>query len=195
MSLELSDLYPLSKNKNLKGNRRLAREKVMQVLLAFEFCELDIKDIFFHVFFREFNFEEDFDEQFDKLLNPEEIYEIEADTPIVWKEEEILFAKELIGHIQANKDETNQLIEDFAKNWEMERIAPIDKILLEIGVAELMHFPEIPPKVSINEAIDISKKYSTEKSNQFINGILDSVLDKIKAEGKLSKTGRGLKED
>jgi N utilization substance protein B len=71
-------------------------------------------------------------------------------------------------------------------------MAFVDKIVLRMGVAELLYFPDIPPKVSINEAIDISKEYCTKNSGKFVNGILDSVLDELKRDNKLVKTGRGL---
>jgi N utilization substance protein B len=77
----------------------------------------------------------------------------------------------------------------------MNRIALIDKILLRIGICELLHFPDIPPKVSINESIEIAKDYSTAGSAKFINGILDAILAEEKKEGKLNKTGRGLVEE
>ena len=70
----------------------------------------------------------------------------------------------------------------------------IDRILLRIGIVELIYFPDIPPKVTINEVIEIAKDYSTSNSNKFINGILDAVLSDLKKSGKLNKTGRGLIE-
>jgi N utilization substance protein B len=74
----------------------------------------------------------------------------------------------------------------------MDRIALIDKLLLQIGITELMYFPEIPPKVSINEVIEIAKDYSTSNSGKFINGILDAILSELKESGNLNKSGRGL---
>ena len=71
----------------------------------------------------------------------------------------------------------------------------IDHILLRIGLCEIYYFPDIPPKVSINEAIEIAKEYSTAGSGKFINGILDAVLNDLKKAGKLNKTGRGLLEE
>jgi N utilization substance protein B len=85
-----------------------------------------------------------------------------------------------------------KLIRVAFNNRELNRIAIVDKALIYIGLAEFTHFPEIPPKVTINEAIEISKIYSTEKSGVFINGILDGALDYIKINGGINKTGRGL---
>jgi N utilization substance protein B len=71
----------------------------------------------------------------------------------------------------------------------------IDKVLLRIGICELIYFPDIPPKVSINETIEIAKEYSTARSGKFINGILDAILSELKETGKLNKTGRGLVDE
>lgn len=191
---DLREVYPLSKTKNIRGTRRLAREKAMQVIIAYSVCETDLDQLINHIFFREFNFEQEELEKPEKLLRPDEIYELEADIPLTWKEENLVFGKELINGALKNYEATEKLIEEFAKNWELERIAPIDKTLLVLAATELMNFPDIPPKVSINEALDIAKKYSTDKSKTFINGVLDAMLDKFKKEGKLNKTGRGLQE-
>ena len=102
------------------------------------------------------------------------------------------FAQELVNKAVANKDNIDQMIQGRVNNWEMERIALIDKLLLRIGIAELLYFDDIPPKVSINEVIEISKNFSTSNSNKFINGILDAILNELKKSGKLKKAGRGL---
>jgi N utilization substance protein B len=78
------------------------------------------------------------------------------------------------------------------KNWELDRIALIDRIVLRMGICELKYFPEIPPKVSINEAIELAKKFSTERSGKFVNGVLDAVYNELKETGQLVKQGRGL---
>ena len=84
------------------------------------------------------------------------------------------------------------VIEQHIKNWEIQRLAIIDKIILYIALTEFCYFPEIPTKVTINEAIDIAKKYSTAKSGRFVNGILDASLIQLQQENKVTKTGRGL---
>jgi len=86
------------------------------------------------------------------------------------------------------------VIEQHIKNWEIQRLALIDKIILYIALTEFCYFPEIPTKVTINEAIDIAKKYSTAKSGRFVNGILDASLIQLQQENKVTKTGRGLIE-
>lgn len=195
MTTETNELFPLSKQRKIKGTRRIAREKTLQILIAHKISEVDVEMIFPHVFFRIFNFSEEDEQPSEKrLLRPDEIIEIESDTPIKWKDEDIKFGTELIRHTIKGEAEFDKLIEEFAVNWELDRIALIDRVLMHIAIAEFVHFNEIPPKVSVNEAIEISKVYSTEKSSIFINGILDSVLARLKKEGKVNKVGRGLIE-
>ncbi len=105
------------------------------------------------------------------------------------------FANNLVNRVLIHKDELDKNIMRRVDNWEMNRIALIDKILLRMGICELLFFPDIPPKVSINEAIEIAKIYSTAGSGKFINGILDAILSELKESGKLDKTGRGLLEE
>ena len=102
------------------------------------------------------------------------------------------FSEALVNKVIANRSELNDKIAERVANWEMDRIALIDRILLRIGIAELIYFPDIPPKVSINEVIEIAKDYSTSNSGKFINGILDAILNDLKKNGKLKKAGRGL---
>ena len=78
-------------------------------------------------------------------------------------------------------------------NWDKERIAEIDMIILKMGIAEFLYFPSIPVKVTINEYLEVSKEYSTPKSSLFINGILDKFVKELGAREKLNKIGRGLR--
>ncbi len=103
-------------------------------------------------------------------------------------------AKGLFLKVIETKDEIDALIKSRVANWEFGRIAVIDKIILRIGICELLYFDDIPPKVSINEAIEIARRFSTEKSDKFVNGVLDSILDDLKKSGRMKKTGRGLLE-
>jgi N utilization substance protein B len=84
------------------------------------------------------------------------------------------------------------MIADAAKNWDVERIAFIDQILMKMALAELIYFPEVPIRVTLNEVIEISKNYSTPKSSKFINGILDKLSIKLQADKTIVKVGRGL---
>ena len=90
------------------------------------------------------------------------------------------------------KDQIDQEIIQKLRNWDFTRLAMVDKIILRMAVIELLYFKDIPPEVSLNEAIELAKKFSTEKSDKFINGILDAVVNELKRDGKIQKTGRGL---
>jgi transcription antitermination protein NusB len=89
-------------------------------------------------------------------------------------------------------NENDEFLSGLAKNWDPERIALTDKTLIIMGMSELVHFPSIPIKVTINEYIELSKKYSTPKSKSFVNGVLDKVSGKWVKSGKIKKSGRGL---
>ncbi|TXI83694.1 MAG: transcription antitermination factor NusB [Crocinitomicaceae bacterium] len=92
-----------------------------------------------------------------------------------------------------NNDKDNlELIDDLTKNWELDRIAKMDIILMKMAITELQEFSNIPKKVTLNEYIEISKFYSTPKSNGFINGILDKAIDRLEKDNKIVKIGRGL---
>ncbi len=104
------------------------------------------------------------------------------------------FVLKLFRKTLANSAEYNEIISKYAANWEFERIAIIDVILFKMALTEFFEFPSIPVKVTINEYIDISKEYSTPKSRQFINGLLDKMSIDFKNDGKIKKMGRGLIE-
>ncbi|MFD2585843.1 transcription antitermination factor NusB [Croceitalea marina] len=107
-------------------------------------------------------------------------------------EEDMVFAKELLTKTLLKNTEWEKEIEGKTPNWDKDRIAEIDYILLKMGICELLNFSSIPEKVTINEYLEIAKEYSTPKSSIFINGILDKLVKEYKAEGKLQKIGRGL---
>lgn len=102
------------------------------------------------------------------------------------------FARKLFGQTILNNKEFEQSISERTKNWEVERIALMDILILKMALAELITFPNIPIKVTINEFIDISKEYSTPKSKQFVNGVIDKLATDYKEQGKIVKMGRGL---
>ncbi|HXH18865.1 MAG TPA: transcription antitermination factor NusB [Chitinophagales bacterium] len=104
------------------------------------------------------------------------------------------FAKELLEKTLANNQRFTALIEPKLKNWDVDRIARLDMILMKMALCELLCFEQIPVKVSINEYIDISKSYSTPRSKDFINGILDNVMHELREKNEIKKTGRGLVE-
>jgi transcription antitermination protein NusB len=143
--------------------RRHVREKTLQALYALELSDDAAENIWKHTI--------------DEMLDDAESYR---------------FAKSLYQKTVEARSEIDPLIREQATNWEFDRIAVIDKILLRMTITELIFFEDIPPKVSINEAIEIAKRYSTEKSGKFINGVLDAILERLKQENRMHKRGRGL---
>lgn len=112
--------------------------------------------------------------------------------PMYKDDEDRVFAKELFRKSILNHDEIQALIKVHSSNWDVERIAFMDILMMQLAISEFLYFPSIPTKVTMNEYIELSKFYSTEKSRNFINGILDKTLKDLKKEGKINKTGRGL---
>jgi N utilization substance protein B len=173
----------------------MAREKVLQILIATidnaDSWDLVVK----HIFDRQFTFdaEENSDES-GRILHPDEVLELEADVPIQWSEEDRDYAQAVITAARTREAECRELIDKHAKNWEIERIALIDRMLMHMAISELLTCPDIPVKVTINEVIELAKRYSTDKSGTFINGILDAVVSDLTAQGRIEKTGRGLVE-
>jgi transcription antitermination protein NusB len=112
--------------------------------------------------------------------------------PLFKDEEDLEFTKTLFRKSILNSEEYREIIKKHLRNWDLDRVAFIDVLIMEMALCEFMNFPSIPTKVSLNEYIDLARFYSTEKSRTFINGILDKILKSLKDEGKISKTGRGL---
>lgn len=150
----------------MRGGRRKAREIALRALYALELSQNPLDDI--------------------------------IEDMILGRSEDrvaLLFAEQLVRKTVEHLEEFDQKIKEKAINWDFNRIAVLDKLILRMAICEFLYFEDIPPKVTINEAIEIAKKYSTEKSGSFINGILDSVLTDLKRKGKIIKTGRGLIEE
>lgn len=143
--------------------RRIVREKVLQALYAYELSKEPISQVAEDILGDLRKHKSDFD-----------------------------FARDLLTSIVQHKDELDTYVKSKTTNWQMDRIAVIDMLLLRMGICEFLYFPEIPPKVTINEAIEIAKIFSTEKSGQFINGILDAILEELRSTDRLKKVGRGL---
>ena len=102
-------------------------------------------------------------------------------------DEKAKFARDLFLTVTDKGAYAIELIKPKLKNWDSERIAVLDMILMQMGVCELLYFETIPPKVTINEYIDLAKEYSTPQSGQFVNGILDSIHKELVAENKIHK--------
>jgi N utilization substance protein B len=142
--------------------RRFLREKSLQVLYAFELTKDPIEQV--------------------KQLQLEDIE----------KKEDRQFCEDLIKITIDNNEKFEEIIKDTVDNWDMERIALVDSIIIKMCLTEFFHFEDIPTKVSINEAIDIAKDFSTKNSGKFVNGVLDAILDKLKKDNKITKKGKGL---
>lgn len=132
------------------GRRRKAREVVLQVLYACEISEESIELVL------------------DDRLSVEE-YDDELQE----------FARRLATRVDGEREELDRIIAERAVNWDLGRIALIDKLILRMGLCELLHFPGIPGKVCINESIEMTKKYSSSDAKRFVNGILDSVYQEM----------------
>ncbi len=191
--------FPVSSTKLVKGHRRLVREKVLQILVAHFISEYPLDEVFDTIFHRYYNVENEEEEEKNtpntshRFLTEEEIVEIESDSGIEWRSEDIKLAKIIINGALEENNFVEEKLKEISKNWRYERISIIDRVLILIAVSEFLHCPSIPVKVSINEVVDIAKIYSTDKSTQFINGILDTLLTFLTKENKINKTGRGLK--
>ena len=114
-----------------------------------------------------------------------------AEYSVNWEDDKLFFMN-LFSFTVQNETDYENLVAKKSRNWDFERIAEIDKTILKIAISEMINFPSIPVKVSINEYIDISKVYSTPKSRQFINGLLDVIADELVEKGQIKKSGRGL---
>lgn len=106
--------------------------------------------------------------------------------------EDLEFAKTLFETAALQFRQNQTYIDKFTRNWDVERIAFMDILIMSTAITEIVTFPSIPVKVSLDEYIEISKYYSTQGSSTFINGVLDKVVESLEAEGKIKKTGRGL---
>ena len=135
------------------GKRRKARELTIQVLFNIDFSTDDPEKIFDLVCS---NFES---------------------SRSVWD-----FSKELVLGIHEKRDYIDGLIRNSSKNWRIERMSKVDRCILRLGIYELLYLEDIPPKVSIDEAVELGKRYGTDESGAFINGILDNVFKQLEAD-------------
>lgn len=145
--------------------RRIIREKVLQALYAYEISGDPVEGIL------------------DYVMTGLDENKTAAD-----------FARKLVIKTIQHTEEIDSIIRLKVTNWDFARIAVIDRLILRMSICELLHFREIPAKVSMNEAIELAKLFSTQRSGHFINGVLDAILSEMKATGKLPKSGRGLYE-
>ena len=126
------------------------------------------------------------------VLSMREGHEAIKMMPQFKSEEDLDYAKSLLRNSIASYDRISLLLDNAMNNWDIERVALMDKIILVTAIAEAENFPSIPVRVTMNEYIDIAKCYSTESSGGFINGILDKIIARLTDEGKIVKSGKGL---
>ena len=135
--------------------RRMAREGVLEALFSHQFSDVERKVTV------------------NRVLNnvPE-------------REENLVFITTLFNNVLDNSKWADKIIEEHLQNWEFDRVAKVDKVLLKMGICEIYFLEDIPPKVTISEMVEISKVYSTDESPNFINGILDAVYKDFQKKGK-----------
>ncbi len=102
------------------------------------------------------------------------------------------FARKLFLRSADARTEADTLIERHLQNWELSRLALTDRLVLWMAIAELLYFEDIPPKVTLNEAVEVARAFGSDNSAGFVNGVLDAILSDLRAAGRLAKTGRGL---
>ncbi len=122
----------------------------------------------------------------------ENMPEVSPILPLFRQEEDKDFAKDLLRKTILRYSDYDELIKNNSQNWDLERIAIMDIIIMKMAITEMLEFTSIPTKVTFDEYIDLAKFYSTAKSNVFINGMLDKIVAQLKAENRIQKQGRGL---
>lgn len=167
LSIDTDELFENNPIRDKKlSQRRLARERVLQLLFSHSMNERDTDELYAEL--------------------------IKTDDQLA--EQALEFARQLLVFYNRHHTGIDAIITERLSNWDFSRVALIDKILIQIGIIEFMYFPEIPPKATINELIEIAKDFSTEESGKFINGILHAVKEDLQSKGELNKEGRGLIE-
>ena len=126
------------------------------------------------------------------ILSMREAHEAIKLMPQFKSEEDLDFAKSLLRNAIAGFERISLLLDNSMQNWDIERVALMDQIILITAIAEAENFPSIPVRVTMNEYIDIAKCYSTDSSGGFINGLLDKIISRLTEEGKIVKSGKGL---
>jgi N utilization substance protein B len=167
--------------------RRLARERVMQILYAHALGGGDLDQLFAELAAPDLS---EADKRAGRKASPTMLAADSEDAGGA-----LDFAKDLTRELVAHREAISLIISERLVRWDIQRVALIDRLLMEIGIVELLYFPEIPPKATINELIEIAKDFSTEESGKFINGLLHAVMTHLMKTGEMKKSGRGLLEE
>ncbi len=157
--------------KNLKNQRRISREICMQIIYQIDVIKEEVENMkqFIDLFL--INNEENVLERYNEIF--------EAKKESIYEVADIKFIENVLDSLNENREKIDTLITENAKNWSINRMPKVDVSILRIALAEILSNQDIPTKVSINEAIEIAKVYSDDKTPKFINGILGSIVDKI----------------
>ena len=148
------------------NKRRQVRERVLQAIYAYEASEDSVDHILATLIRPAFKDDRTY------LRFAERLFLLTADT----------------------RHEADVLIDKHIENWDLNRLARTDRYVLWMAITEFLQFPDIPPKVSLNEAVEVARAFGTDKSASFVNGVLDAVLRELRQSDRLKKTGRGLVE-
>jgi len=160
---------------SIMGKRREARERAVQFLFQYDLNPPENLELELGQFWNTQRLTALEDEKAPSTWGPR----AELPPPTAAEAETRLFADPLIRGVLEHRTELDELIKKHAKNWDFHRIAAVDRNIMRLAIFEMLHRGDIPPVVSINEAVDIAKKFSTEDSGKFVNGILDKVRGEI----------------
>lgn len=192
---ETYERYMSSSNNSFEAEKKFVMFLVDDLFVDFELLQsfYEEKSIYFvddfHlVSYLLLKFLKFMDKSFDDDKELPTIFKTENDET----NEDLIFVKQLFRKTILQSEEWGQIIANSTSNWELERIAVMDMIILKMALTELTEFNSIPIKVTLNEYIDISKYFSTARSKIFVNGILDKLIADFKETGRITKTGRGL---
>jgi len=176
-------------------NPKNSYAKDRQLLIEFYSNELEEYNMFYDILEEQSIFWND-DIDFVIIMVVKTIQEMRAGKmellPMYKSDEEQEFAIHLLRQSILHHDEYRQMIDDYVDNWDIERVAYMDNLIMQMAINELVEFPSIPVKVTFDEYLELAKYYSTPKSSVFINGLLDKISADLTEKGKIAKMGRGL---
>jgi transcription antitermination protein NusB len=182
--------YMTSDNNNYLSDRRFVIKLITELILRSEDFESNLEEQ--SIFWND-------DLEYVSAMIEKTLRKFKVDSkedsplmPLFKNDDDEAFVKTLFSKAILHSAKCSELIENNTTNWEVDRIALMDIIVMQLAVTEILEFPEIPVKVTLNEYIEISKYYCTSKSSTFVNGILDNIVKEIREKGLFNKFGRGL---